>query len=282
MSSVLDSRVMSGFPLSIGTALAFESLFESRQDPYDPERVIPEIKDVDKYTNILINVDTLVRNIISSVPAEDIKEIRSEDLSAVAIDEMDIIQDILALEGKKLMKPTFYYMNYESIKKEFGSRFVVFRQNNTEKQIRLANLHSEAKELILKQAPLVKSLRRSFDEKFGQSMIITHHAVDLLNRKEFTKLDLLESNTGELKERFKWYTKFYNGKALVNIPFNKKTLAVFGDKEFIQPMPMKIRNQIIELANDRNWNFGTTTFKVVSDVDMFLPDRLFVSEFKKI
>ena len=47
-------------------------------------------------------------------------------------------------------------------------------------------------------------------------------------------------------------------------------------------MPMKIRNQIIELANDRNWNFGTTTFKVVSDVDMFLPDRLFVSEFKKI
>ncbi len=62
--SVLAERTVSAFPLSIGTSLAFESLFDGRQAPYDNERELPSRINIDDYKIFLINVGTLIRNII--------------------------------------------------------------------------------------------------------------------------------------------------------------------------------------------------------------------------
>ncbi len=62
MSNPLHLRTVSGFALSISTALAFESIFTPRQAVYDPGRVIPSRIPISRYGFLWINVLTLVRN----------------------------------------------------------------------------------------------------------------------------------------------------------------------------------------------------------------------------
>jgi len=47
--ATLASRTVSAFPISIGTSLAFESVFFPRQPSYDPERQIPNRVEVTQY-----------------------------------------------------------------------------------------------------------------------------------------------------------------------------------------------------------------------------------------
>ncbi len=73
--NLLLQRTVSGFPLSIGTGLALESILEPVQEVYDPQRVVPEKIKLNKYDAIWFNIDTLVRNIVGSVPTEVQKDV---------------------------------------------------------------------------------------------------------------------------------------------------------------------------------------------------------------
>ncbi len=285
MSNPLYERVVSAFPISIGTSLALESIFIGRQDPYDPARLAPVKININDYNNIIINVDTLIRNILSSITSEILISLNPDDIFEVLLQEMEMILDIFNVEGNDIVKPMFYIRNYNKVKKEFNHNVVKFREPRTNKQLKIASLHSstlahfsdpEHSDLVLPKS------KHIVGSKLGKTIILTHHAVDLLERPMFENLDLLESNTGDLKKRDRWYTKYYAGKSLTNLPFQRKLLTIFGDNDFISPLAMEIRQQIIDIANNHKWSSVTTELKVNNDVSLYMADRFFATIFTRM
>jgi hypothetical protein len=96
----------------------------------------------------------------------------------------------------------------------------------------------------------------------GKTAIITHTPVDLLAHAKFHELHLLESHTGNLKDRSQWYTKYHDGKNLPPMPFMLALLKIFGDGVHYKPQPVSVRKQIIEIAERYRWSATTTTDKI--------------------
>ena len=88
---------------------------------------------------------------------------------------------------------------------------------------------------------------------------------DLLSHKRFHQLDLLESNTGKLKKKHAWNSKYYPvGKAdMSHLPFMKMLLMVFGDRPLIHPSIFKLRDSILQTSVKRGWTPVTTRDKVI-------------------
>lgn len=66
----IHDRTTSGFPVSISTGLALESIFSPRQAVYDPDRVTPPRVDLSKYQEFWVNTATLFRNMVSASSRE--------------------------------------------------------------------------------------------------------------------------------------------------------------------------------------------------------------------
>lgn len=270
MAMSMYDRTVSGFPLSISTALAFESLFPPRQDVYDPERNPPEIIDITPYNQLWVNVETLFRNMMQSAPKEAVMNTGYRETSAVIVDEMDTIVSLLENEGGGRMAPIFYVCDYAHALRNVHKAFSR-RSDSTANQIHYTDLKNKTfKEL--------KNLRS--DIKFfpstisadgkASAMMLTHIPYDLLARRYFSKLDLLESNTGKLKKPQQWASKYYPvpKRDMSILPFNRPLLMALGDKVLLQPMPIKIRNQIMDTATNRKWTPMTTLEKCMLDLSI--------------
>ena len=92
---------------------------------------------------------------------------------------------------------------------------------------------------------------------------------------------MLESYTGQIKERSKWYTKYYQGKDLFRIPFREDLLQVFGDAELFKPFPKANRDELVEIAEKRSWTSVTTRDKIKNDIDL-IKDPFFKKVLKEI
>lgn len=281
----LYTRTMGGFPLSVGTSLAFESLFKPRQTPYDPERKIPQELRIEDYQEVWINVATLIRNIASAANMQSFLMTHEDVVLNVLNLELETIESIFANEGRNVCKVHFYYATYTSLGKS-GSRFITLRSDSTDAQ----------KEYSLRQQSLVKSLSqyknkiKIIDKTIEpntinpKGLIITHIPYDLLSHSNFGKLSLLETYTGVLKQRNEWNTKYnkINNVSLANIPFTRKLLLVFGDSILIQPMDIKFRKMIVDIANNRKWTSLTTDEKVRLDLNLDLKDRYLFDVYNSI
>lgn len=278
--SILSSRAMSAFPLSIGTSLAFESIFDGTQTPYDPTRKIPEKINIDKYNILLINIATLVRNIVGSIPTKDAEQITPKALVVTLEEEIRCIFDIFKMYdpvGKTSLY--FYSRNYSLIEKTFSrSSIVRFYKPNTEKQLLLYNqIHSTISILRKKidfdfvHYDLGVSL---YPKSLSTALIFTHIPYDLLVYDNFQTLNLLESHTGLLKTKKDFWTKYYDSKKLdlSNIPFQRKLLAIFGDHVMFKPTHIKIREDIIDLSKKCNWTAISSISKINMDFNTRLAD----------
>lgn len=276
-SNSVALRAVSGFPLSVGTSLAFESVFPATQTPYDPERTIPNQVLLDQYQTCWVNVSTLFRNLISAVDKQAFLQATIQELAMVIEEEIGVIQSLFDEYGKGC-KVEFYYSDYSQIKSELKRGKIVFaelREPNTENQkfyqsrlndvIKQINQHSDSLH-VFKGALEAKSYESAF--------VLTHQPFDLTEYDKFGKLDLLESNTGLLKPRTQWNTKYHSlGKEdLSHLPFNRTLLFVFGDKVLIKPLSIKIREQILAISVKRNWTPATTLEKVYQDFTLEIRD----------
>lgn len=277
-SSTLASRTTSAFPLSIGTSLAFESLFAGRQPPYDPEREIPQKIDVNKYSEIWINLATLFRNIVGAVESKAIFTLSPEEMVDTLNMEIDVIRSIMAVEGHGVCKPVFYYCDYKSAYTKQNHKAVQLRYDKTDGQ-------------KVYTALLVQTMKRFFSVNHGPdfvrgdselkptgsptALIVTHTPHDLLSYKNFGRLDLLESHTGKLKPRNMWYTKFHGcgQNDLDTIPFQRKLLLIFGDSVMYVPMDIRFRKMIIDISKKRHWTTLTTEPKILQDLDLDIQER---------
>lgn len=274
----LALRTISSFPISIGTALAMESLFLPRQAPYDPERKIPDNVDVKKYKTIYISLATMFRNIAGAVTKDQLIVAKPEHFREVLENEIEIIYSLFQLEGQGLCQPIFYYCDYKTLYNKKFHQAVRFRLDNTITQQHMTQtLVATMKDFFFYNK---ENGFKHFDSDIrppvsDTSLILTHIPYDLLNYTHFNKLDLLESHTGKLKPRNLWYSKYYKfgSEELNTLPFLRRLLLVFGDNVMIQPMDIRFRRLILDISRNRHWSPLTTEAKVMQDLNLDIKER---------
>lgn len=266
MASVYD-REVSSFPISIGTALALETLFDARISPFDPERQIPKRIDLHKYQSMYFNMLTLWRNLVSSIDKSTFLMSKIDDLANALQSDIEVIQSLFQIEGHGLCKPIFYFCSYQSLTK-LDER-IRLRTDNTELQKAFKSKFLEVMK-ILRNRVNILMVDSELPESKTNSLIMTHVPYDLLSHKHFNKLDLLESNTGKLKTRHEWNTKYYPiiGSDMTRLPFIKQLLLIFGDKVLIHPAETKLRRLVMDIAERRQWTQATTIAKIRQDFEL--------------
>jgi hypothetical protein len=276
----LSSRTISAFPLSIGTSLAFESVFSPRLDPYDPERKIPTHIEISEYGEIWININTLYRNMIGAMSKEAFLNSNEKDFKDALLQEMDVINSLLSVEGNGLCKAVYYFCTYDKLYKQTHSS-IKFRQDTTDLQKAMKFKLMKAVKLLEKETEEFHLLDTELKpQQKVKTLILTHIPYDLVHYSNFGSLTLLESHTGLVKKRFLWNTKFHKlpDGDLSHIPFYKKTMLLFGDKYLIHPTDIRIRRQIVEIADKYHWTALTTEAKIMADMNIAIKEP-FVLEF---
>lgn len=279
-----ESKATSAFPLAIGTSLAFESVFQGRQPPYDKDRVIPNSVDVRDYDSCWINLTTLFRNLVSSVNKDVFTAAKPGEIADALEEEIAVIEGLFSVEGMGVCKPFFYYSTYEELlhKKVPG---LTFRTENTDQQKYYKYQLDSVLKILEKRTD---SLHRFKDAlapmQRERSFVLTHQPYDLTGHSRFDRLDLLESNTGVLKPKALWNTKYYpiSGQSLIHLPFHKKLLFVMGDKVLIKPMPHVFRQKILEIAEKRKWTSLTTLDAINLHMSLDVQDPYMIAVWKSL
>ena len=263
--SILDQMERGQYSLSIGTSLAFESL--ANIHPELKHKSVPH-KD---YTDLWVNLKTLARNIVQAFPAEINHLVTPGVLCELLTDEWKYIEQWV--RDNTRMRSTLYVSSYKDLERRYNTQHSLVRRDSTDKQKADRKRVFEAIQLFMAQfgqsRPEIERFMKVFDteieckkEEQGKVLILTHIPFDLIRYKSFGSLDLLESHTGAIKNRSLWYTKYLNGKDLSMIPFTLYFMRVFGDKETFAPMDIKLRKEIIALAQADGWSAITTDARV--------------------
>jgi len=263
---VISDRVVGYFPLSIATSLAIEALVGIGLDENGNVKTTPN--QTKHYEALWINIRTLIRNIVGSVDKEP-GAIAGSDIALTVIEELDFIKQILKEHGPHITVRA-YYCGYRFIEKDFPRGEL--RSPNTDKQKALDLCFRKAWEYtknLLDQSEVdTHVFSNQIDKRFYEkALILTHIPVDLLSYPHFKELSLLESHTGAIKPKNLWYTKFHNGKELMEIPFMASTLQIFGDNETFRPAKMSLRKHVLATAIKYKWSFLTTRDKVRFNLD---------------
>ena len=278
----LHDRAVSAFPLSIGTSLALESIFSPRQEPYDASRIIPNQINIEDYQSCWINIHTLFRNLSSAIEKETFLSSTPERLAATLEEEIGVINDLFLNEGNGVCKPEFYYATYDKLYKT-KIQGLDFREPSTDGQKYYDNRLKETMKILERHTDTIHKFDDGLDRhQRERALVITHHPYDLVHWNRFERLDLLESNTGVLKPRSLWQSKYYpmSGQSFTHLPFLKKLLLVFGDKTMIKPMPMVLRKEVLDVSVRYHWNPTTTKEKINIDLSLGIKDPFAASILK--
>jgi hypothetical protein len=255
----------------VRNVLAARTLGETIPVSIPTANALDAISKAGKMDVVWINVGTLVRNLHDCIESDQRPALTGNAIADEVIHEMGIINQVIAEMGYGV---TYYILGYQDLARKFP--FAKLRVQRTEKQIQRQTLMDDAIKRImaLDEGQTIEYDKGS--EVRGEpkrALIITHYCVDLLSRMKFTKLRLLESYTGNVKQKSEWNTKLTDGKGLVHIPFNRFTLQIFGDNyTHFDPFPHQVRKAIMEMSVSMKWSPLTTVDKIRYSIDK-LRDR---------
>lgn len=266
-----SERVVGYFPLSIATSLAIEGAVGIHPDhPAGPKLM----KD---FTGHWANVKTLFRNYYEAIGKENIPDISDKDLIDSFRHELDTYVEISEEQGNHKFKTKLYCPDYIGLQQRFPH--AILRVDSTPNQVLYAKTMKKVLgEIIKNEKELLKLFPLLITGSVPENaLLLTHYPYDLLT-KAFENQSLLESHTGNIKDRSKWYTKLYNGKDLPMIPFREGFLSIFGDNQLFRPIGMTYRKTLIDLGTQYNWSFATSLDKVNYGLnqikDKFLAEQL--------
>ena len=240
-TNVLITRTTSGFPLSIGTGLSLETIFDPVIPVYDKDREVPPKIKKEDFNLYIFNIKTLIRNIITAVPSNEQLLIKPKELYETLQEEIDYLTDLFISSSLNI---AFYVNTYA---KAFKDNTSSIRTAHTEKQIFIEKLFNST----------IKSLQSNkriqfFDDdviykRVQNALILSSYPWDLCSHSYYSKLDLLESHTGIIKSRKDWYTKYFpmEKEDMSFLPMHKKLLPIFGDHSLFKPKSVKIRREIL-------------------------------------
>lgn len=268
-TDILAQRTTSAFALSVGTSLAMESIFIGEREPIDPDRVIPQKVNILDYQEFWINLSTLFRNIHGSITREESLRVSPREWLSVLEEEVDQIRILIAHQSNNRVKPIFYASQYQNFENKYPHARI--RKLNTDNQRLYFDLHQQILTEFAKnyaKEPWLKlfSDKLRTDNK-PKALLLSHIPYDLLSVKQFTDLHLIESHTGLLRKPATWYTKYFDGKNLPPMPFVEGLLQIFGDKEHFSVKDLKMKRELVELAQTCRWTPATTRDKILFDID---------------
>jgi len=251
----LYTRTIGALPLSIGTSMALESIFLRPAPSYDPLRKVPNTVKISNYTEIWINIQTLIRNIAQSVDRIRYMECNSLHVLEILNTEIDIITSLFQNEGSGVCLPIFYYCTYHTLKARHKNR-VKFRESTTVIQRSYDLKEEQVLTRLNKSTDSIRVLDSELKPHHRSSaLIMTHIPYDLTSYDQFRQLDLLESHTGVLKTRTTWNTKYaaFGQDSLSHLPFLEELLLIFGDKNHLEPQHRKTRQMVYDISLKAKW-----------------------------
>ncbi len=260
-AEAIAARAVGQYPISVATSLALESAAGIH-----PEIPVPQAP-ILEYEQFWVNVRTLFRNFLGALDKDTVKGVQAPEIAMHLFGEMDAIRDIVEDASGGRCKPVFYVSNYAGLNTRFPH--AVLRMDSTPRQKEYTALQTQTLELMLRQQPQdFKGYHLKLrPEGRPRAMILTHYAYDLSAHDQFSKLVLVESHTGAIKEFAQWYTKYYEGKSLSMIPFREDFLQIFGDSETFRTFDPKVRKELIEIATKYKWSAVTTKAKILYGID---------------
>lgn len=268
-STAMAERKKGQVPISMGTALAVEgALGIYPERPEDPPPI-------NHYDVLWVNLRTVYRNLQASFTVDQQRAFRPAELAAGLGEDVAGLHAALKKDHPSL-EVVVYLSAYENVEKRFphASRKIL----RTPLQVD-AHAQEEATYKAYRQAgpaevpfAAVPFFLPSVPSKV---LLMTHATVDLLARYHFKQLDLLESNTGVIKKPAQWNTKLGVKDQADILPFNSFTLQVFGDRGVLfQPQALKIRQQVLALAEQRHWSSITTLDRIRENLRQFASPEL--------
>ena len=254
MNTVLQNRTYSGFPVSIGTGLSLETIFDPITEVYDKDRIAPSKVNKKSYNLYLFNVSTIIRNILSTVTSKDLISIKEKELLEVTLEEIEWLDYFFSSND---LKVTFYVNKYEYIKKTYNNSNKL-RKPSTEKQVYTDKLMNYSLRHIEKQDDTYMfnkdiAVRDSIVTK---CLVFTHIPFDLLSWNKYLQLDLLESNTGLVKTRKNWNSKYFKipDRDMSILPFTEYLLVTFGDNVMFHPSSLHERLELYDTISKLSVN----------------------------
>ncbi len=256
-----ETRTMASFPVSIASGLALESIFEPIIDRYDDKKEMHKIK-LDKYKYHVINVYTIIRNILGAVDQVKKKDtlIYSSKLPETVINELEVIKNLYI--GTKT-EPIFIMPDYKIPLANLN-----FKKENHSWYHYLEIIDKLAKRTIVNNTLVKVSTEYKLPRTHENVLITSHIQLDYLNVKNIPNLDILQSHTGELVPTKDFNSKYHpiGAKTLEVFPFIEELYFYLGDNTLIKPVKVSLRYQLHELALVNKWNFRTTREKVINDL----------------
>lgn len=257
-----NDREVGEFGLSIATDLAVAGSLGRHPD--NPLKTRP----VDDYDEVWFNLATLVRNAFGAHTTDDQRRLDSQHLIDAVDQDILILRELYpqVLPDSKQVQVRLYHNDYSTIGKELIRARP--RTLKTTLQQQTYALQSDAVKTLAEQySEEILSFRFTLKGSHGKVLLATHYPTDLLSRKYFMELGLLESHTGAVKSKETWYTKFGKDPGLRRIPFDRAMIQIFGDGNTLLAMyPPKIRRKVLEIATLKRWTYMTTREKVVANI----------------
>lgn len=266
---VLNARNLGlQYPLSMGTALIFESDYQM-------------VKEWDEH--LLVSIPTLIRNLESAMPKEtDWSRVEINDIVDTLLREMDELIGIVSILRPKCTV-TFTCPDYSTIQQKYP--LGKFRETLTPNQQRLQDLQEAVRFILLTNKDSISHVisfpELKLERDSRHTTLMTAYPIDLLSQYQFPSLSLLESNTGRLKRKKEWYTKLtYHPKEEnhFRIPFCLFTLLVFGDGKHFLANRVSLRRTVYMLADKHRWNSLSTEGRIRQSLNSLPPDQKEIKE----
>lgn len=260
-NEIFKEKETSSFPVAIGTGLALESMFEPVIEPYDPDREIPNKVELKDYKYHIWNIYTIIRNLLHSVTEKDkISLITDKNFTKELNQEIDTLVN---LYNNTDLTVVIFIPDYDKVMDSFNKHKV---SEFTKPMVELLAVRDYLKNYT--PDGLINTITGGFNipRMEGNILLTTHLTVDLLN--QHNKITLLESNTGKLKSKYEWYTKYHpiGKRDLDTIPMVEEVLYILGDHNMVIPAPLTTRLELYQVAIDRRWTSKTTREKIVADL----------------
>ena len=89
-----------------------------------------------------------------------------------------------------------------------------------------------------------------------------------MSQSTFRKISLLESVTGNIKNKTEFITKLSKNEHYRNIPFNVLSIQIIGDKStLLESQGQLYTGLLVNMVKDYNWTALTTLEKVKFDIN---------------
>lgn len=272
----LQSRMLGKYPVSAGTSLALEGIFGIHDQIQYPREDRYPYKNFDV---LLINLRTLLRNVISSVTAAQAEQFTPEVLAILIAEETSVIAEVVKSVTRDKLEVIYYTAMYDNLQKSYPHARV--KKPKTGRQQEILQLETEtmtALETILEKdnfnvypSDILPNMAKSHPRfskqlKGARVLYVTHLPLDLIH-KPSPRASLLESYTGKVKGVMEFTSKL-KGKP-TNVPFDLMSIQMFGDSgDMFEPLDKQLRKDIIELGKLRGWNATTTPAKIIENCKM--------------